>query len=352
MGIEDRAYSRRSGAGGWGILQWLLSGSMPLFRVAGVTVRMHASMVVFIGLTLLLGGGIVNSLEARVTSMTMLFGLVLLHEFGHVFACRAVGGTADEILMHPLGGLAYASPPRRWLPSLITTVGGPAVNLGLLMLAAVVCYAVGGRPPWNPFSPRFEFLGQGEMFAGVYRQAAWFFLVNYYLLLFNLIPSFPLDGGRILQETLWPFVGYYRSMMIAVTLGMVGAVGFGVWGLATGSLLLAVLGFAFCLPTCLQMRAQLRAAGPWAFQDEENYAAASWKPDQVERPSRSQERASRRAEARAAADAARDAAEQAKIDRILAKVHQQGMHSLNFLEKRALRKATERQRHEKLRRRR
>lgn len=344
MGYQDRSYSR-SGGGGWNPLMWVLSGSMPLFRVFGISVRAHSTLVLYIGLTLLIGAPGIHGLQDRLTSMTLLFSLVLLHEFGHCFACRAVGGTADDILMHPLGGLAFCQPPRRPIPSLITTIGGPAVNVVFVLISGTVCYALDGAPPWNPFHLGFNFHGSpGQLW--YYYYAWWFFVVNYFLLLFNLLPSFPLDGGRILQEVLWLFVGYYRSMMIATTIGIGGAVGFAVWGLMSGSWVMIGLAVFFCLPACLQLRAQVKAAGPYAFdQDNQNFSdSVNWKPQR-------ESGATARDEARARRERAEEEAEQVKIDAILEKVGRSGMHSLSWLEKRTLQKATERQRQRTLRRR-
>lgn len=339
MGFDDRSYSRRPSSGPWGVFQWLLYGSVPLFTVFGIRVRAHASLVIIAALIALFGlGQGYGALQYRVLFITVLFGVVLLHEFGHCFAARAVGGSAEDILMTPLGGLAMASAPRRPLPTFITVAGGPLVNVLLMLGAAVVIYAGGNSPSWNPFV--FGVPKDGN-WTSSFVYASMFFQLNYWLLLFNLLPSYPLDGGQILQAILWQPMGYYRSMLTAATIGIFGAIVMIVGGLMlAGSILLIFIGVS-CLMTCISLRQQLLAAGPYAFsEDDADYSAASWRPDQVDRPSRADERAIRRRQAEAAAEAR----EQEKIDRILAKVARHGMHSLNFFEKRALRKATERQR--------
>src|SRR5215469_2963925 len=108
MGWQDRHYYRDQGSSS-NPLMWLLSGSVPLFTAFGIRVRMHASMLllIIIGLATseMSGGmGITNAM----TFSLVLFSVVLLHEFGHCFAARWVGGEAHDILMWPLGGLAYA----------------------------------------------------------------------------------------------------------------------------------------------------------------------------------------------------------------------------------------------------
>lgn len=329
------------------MFQWLLYGSVPLFTIFGIRVRAHASLVVIAVLIALLGlGEGYSSLQYRVLFITVLFGVVLLHEFGHCFAARAVGGTADDILMTPLGGLAMASPPRRPLPTFITVIGGPLVNVLLMLGAAVVIYAGGNSPSWNPFV--FGVPKDGH-WTSSFVYASMFFQLNYWLLLFNLLPSYPLDGGQLVQTLLWRPMGYYRSMLTSATVGIFGGAAMMAVGLLmAGSLLLMLIGLS-CLLTCVNLRQQLLAAGPYAFTEEDaDYSAASWRPDEVERMSRAAEREQRRRER----EALEEAREQEKIDRILDKVAKHGMNSLTFFEKRALRKATERQRQRTLQRRR
>src|SRR4051794_14999246 len=108
MGFEDRPYYRDSTGSSGNPMMWLLTGSVPLFTVIGIRVRLHASLLVFIVLVLLFGLGEGSNVAARVQSMAVLFVIILLHEFGHCFAARSTGGSAEEILMTPLGGLAMA----------------------------------------------------------------------------------------------------------------------------------------------------------------------------------------------------------------------------------------------------
>jgi len=111
MGWEDRPYYRDRSSSSMGPLQWLWSGTFPLFTAFGVHVRAHASLAVLAVLVLLFGVG--GTISSSVQFVTALFAIVVLHEFGHCFAARWVGGEADEILVTPLGGLAmaYALPP-------------------------------------------------------------------------------------------------------------------------------------------------------------------------------------------------------------------------------------------------
>src|SRR5437762_3545 len=113
MGWEDRPYYRDRRPTSTNPFMWLLTGSVPLFTFSGIRVRAHASLVIAMVLGLLFGYFPGSTVYDKVLGATMLFLVVLLHEFGHCFTARWVGGEADDILMTPLGGLAFARAPRR-----------------------------------------------------------------------------------------------------------------------------------------------------------------------------------------------------------------------------------------------
>jgi hypothetical protein len=248
--------------------------------------------------------------------------------------------------MWPLGGLAYADAPNRPWPQFVTAAGGPLVNVAICLITAAVLLVMNRHSAdfnWNPLSHKFH-PPYGNLTA---YYVWWIFIVSWGLLLFNLLPIFPLDGGRILQTLLWFKLGYYRSMMIATVVGMCGSVllaMFGLTQLGSWSGLLLVVIAINCFLYCYQLRAQLKATGPWEFQDEEgpDYSASMWKADE-DKPRRSR-KLSRRAVRKLRKQQQSEEAEQTRLDAILAKVSAAGMQSLTWSEKRALRKATERQR--------
>ena len=346
MGWEDRPYYRDRDPSGGNPLMWLVTGSVPLFTAFAIRVRAHASLLLYVVFILLLGFGSQYgfTLQDRVTAAAVVFLIVLLHEFGHCFAARWVGGEAHEILMHPLGGLAFPEPPRRPLPVFLTVAGGPAVNVVICLVCGALLWWKADWVPWNPF--RFTapaVMGLSSTWLDVLSYVLWVYQISYQLLIFNLLPIFPLDGGQMLQAILWPRLGYYRSMVFACTTGMVGSVLGAAVALAFGNLglgILATMGFL----SCLNLRRQVLAAGPWGFSEEDSPVDYSASLRTSTRAAKRQSRLSRWSAKRARQRAEEEAAEQVKIDQILAKVSAQGMHSLTWLEKRALRKATERQR--------
>lgn len=372
MGWEDRPYYRDREPSSGNPLMWLLTGSVPLFTLFGVRVRAHASLLLFILLVLLLGLGEGTGVAARVQFGTVLFAVILLHEFGHCFAARWTGGEANEILMTPLGGLAMAMSRRRPWPTFVTVAGGPLVNVAICLLTGLLVWRLGGVLPLGPwqfgkaYPPR-------DGFAELYGWAYFTYLISYALLLFNLLPVFPLDGGQMLQAALWRPLGYFKSMLTTMNVGLVGSVlmvmvGLATFGFAGGGLLLILIG-AGCFMNCLQMRRMLVAEGPWGFSDEDgpDYGASlfggatggygapkkspgkpksgGYKPayrtddeeeDEDRRPGWRDRLAERRSEKQRAADAA----ERRDVDRVLAKVSASGLASLTRAERKTLQRAT------------
>lgn len=332
MAWQDRDYYRQSSGGIRNPLTWLLSGSVPLFRVFGIQVRAHAMLVV--SLALMVAFGIPGfGWQANFQAASILFLIVLLHEFGHCFTARWVGGEADEIVMHPLGGLALARPPHRWRPTLLTVLGGPAVNVVICILSYAAIWAVSGSAMWNPAAwvPPATFLH-------VLPYLYFIYACSLALLLFNLLPFYPLDGGQIVQSILWWRLGYIRSMNISCLIGIVAAGLIFPVALFFGQFMLAVLA-AFGIINCLQQRRMLKEAGPWMSEDEADYSA-SLRPESHPRRRHISSRAFKRARRRELAERE----EQAQVDVILAKVSAHGLQSLTRRERRVLHKATERQR--------
>lgn len=334
MGWQDRDYYRDDGSGGGGGgsgffqgLARLLNASFPIGIYLGIRVRVHVLFVAMVIYYLIKQGYPAWTLRW----ISLLFASVLLHEFGHALACRKVGGTASDILMWPLGGLAYCAPPPTPWANFVTVIWGPLVNV----IIAAGCYAslmamgIHDAVSLHPFHVWGTFRYWGA--AGLLQDM---FVVNYSLTLFNMMLMFyPFDGGRIVQIALWKMLGYQKSMGWALTIGTIGAVGVILLGLANGNTLLACIG-AFGLITCLQQRAFLRQEGP-AYPISQ---AREARPGLVSRwrSGRIRQRRDR--------ELARQNKLDSEVDRILSKVKERGLQSLTEGEKRTLQRATDRQR--------
>lgn len=187
-------------------------GSLRLFQLAGVDVFLHWSWFVVAVFEIRYRAKDYTSLQWNILEYLALFLIVLLHEYGHALACKQVGGTANRIMLWPLGGVAYVMPPQRPGAVLWSIAAGPLVNVvlaGLLLILGVANILSGGA---------------GRMPNARHFLAA-LLGINIILLVFNLLPIYPLDGGQILRALLWFPLGRIHSLMAATLLGLLGGTG-------------------------------------------------------------------------------------------------------------------------------
>jgi Zn-dependent protease len=195
----------------------LSQGSIHLFRIAGVDLYLHWSWFLVAIIEIQSRQGRYSSVAWNVLEYLALFLIVLMHEFGHALACRQVGGTANRIMLWPLGGVAYVDPPQRPGATLWSIAAGPLVNVALLPVLGAALW-MGQSMGWqHSMHDAYKLLG-----------AIWW--INVGLLVFNILPIYPLDGGQILRSLLWFPLGRARSLMVATVLGILGVGGF--FGLA------------------------------------------------------------------------------------------------------------------------
>src|SRR5580692_5032163 len=132
----------------------LAGGSFRLFRVAGIQVYLHWSWLVVAYVEIVSRANRYQSMAWNVIEYLALFGIVLLHEFGHALACRSVGGQANRIMLWPLGGVAFVQPPPRPGAVLWSIAAGPLVNVVLLPIT-VVAILIAARTHIGEISPDF-----------------------------------------------------------------------------------------------------------------------------------------------------------------------------------------------------
>ncbi len=186
-------------------------GAFRLFRLAGITVYIHwAWFFAFIYLTS--RPREYSSYGWNAVEVLSLFVIVLTHEFGHQLACRQVGGQTSDIVLWPLGGVAYVQPPQRPGAQLWSIAAGPLVNVILIpVLSLLVSIS--------------SHLGWYDKYPDCYQWLHNVWLINLVLLVFNLLPIYPLDGGQILRSLLWFPFGRANSLMIASIIGFIGVAG-------------------------------------------------------------------------------------------------------------------------------
>lgn len=211
-------------------------GSLRLFRIFGIAVFLHWSWFLVALYEIQSRRGLYSTPAWNAFECLTLFAIVLLHEFGHALACRQVGGQADQIVLWPLGGVAYVAPPQRPGAVLWSIAAGPLVNVALLPVLTLL-WLGSQAAGWTESRPdAYQFLW-----------SIW--MTNLFLLVFNLLPVYPLDGGQILRALLWFVTGRARSLMITTVLGFFGVAALGLFALWQRSIWLGILA-AFILLNC------------------------------------------------------------------------------------------------------
>src|ERR687890_816827 len=175
-----------------------MSWSFPVGAVMGTVIRIHVTfflLLLWIAFAHYVQGGPAAAFEG-VLFIVLLFACVLLHEFGHVLAARRYGVLTPDITLLPIGGVARLERiPEEPSQELIVALAGPAVNLAI---AAVLFLLLGGVLPQESMEV------QNSGVSLLARLAS----VNIFLAVFNLIPAFPMDGGRVLRALLAYRFGY------------------------------------------------------------------------------------------------------------------------------------------------
>ena len=205
-------------------------GSIRLFQVAGITVFLHFSWFIVGAYEVATMRGRYQSPIFALYEYLALFALVLMHEFGHAFACRSVGGRAEQIVLWPLGGIAFVSPPPRAGAMLWSIAAGPLVNLAWAPILEVLSLVLRHSSLIYQMPDTFRLLNYVR-------------LINLALLVFNLLPVYPLDGGQILRALLWFPLGRTRSLQIATFIGLLGGGALALFALKAGSIWIGIMAF-------------------------------------------------------------------------------------------------------------
>jgi Zn-dependent protease/CBS domain-containing protein len=216
--------------------------SLQLGTIRGIHLRVHFTFpLIFIWVILqfgvLTGQGVSGALFGVVV-MLILFGIVVLHELGHSIAAQHYGIPVDEIVLLPIGGVAKLKRiPENPVQELVIAIAGPAVNFAIAIVLIVLNALLGlsGRID-DPAAllTAIETLSPEAIFYYV-------FVANLFLAIFNLLPAFPMDGGRVLRALLATRLPYPKATSIAVTIGQILAWVMGLWGFLGGGFFLIII---------------------------------------------------------------------------------------------------------------
>lgn len=207
--------------------------SFSIGRIAGTDIKVHVTFLLVVAWWAVLGyqqGGPPGAL-ASALSLLAIFACILLHEFGHILMAGQFGVRTPDVILLPIGGVARLERiPDEPTQELLIALAGPAVTLGIVAVLELVLRLSGNSIAVGQLSP-------DEPFLALLRD------LNIYLLLFNLIPAFPMDGGRVLRALLASRLGLVRGTRIAATLGQTLAMAGGLYGITAGRPILILIAF-------------------------------------------------------------------------------------------------------------
>ncbi len=236
-------------------MKWMLG------RIAGIGIYIHWSFWLLPGWILLSAGGGFAGALASLLFVFAIFACVVLHELGHALMARQFHIGTRDITLYPIGGVASLERiPRRPAHELAIALAGPAVNVVIAAALFVLLLAAG----IGTQGPLFNVAG-GSFLVNL-------LVVNVALVVFNMLPAFPMDGGRVLRAFLAMRLPYLRATELAVRVGQALAIVLGLAGLFTGGTLTFVALFVFLAAQSeLAMARRNEMSGAFAFADAANW---------------------------------------------------------------------------------
>ncbi|MEO5717630.1 MAG: site-2 protease family protein [Chthoniobacterales bacterium] len=224
--------------------------TFPIGRIAGIGLRIHGTfflLLAWVGFIYYRDGGTVAAVDGLIFIL-LIFLCVVLHEFGHALAARRYGIKTRDITLLPIGGLARLERmPDEPREEVVVALAGPAVNI----VIAAALWIVIGLTSGIPAPAIMEHTGVPL--------ALRLFAVNIWLVLFNMIPAFPMDGGRVLRALLAMRMNYARATQVAASIGQGIAFVFFVIGLWWNPLLLLIAVFVYFGASSELALAQMRS---------------------------------------------------------------------------------------------
>ena len=342
MGWQDRGYNQGREemysyfANPASLLQW----SLPLYKGTGFYIRLHFWFILFAVFEIASVLRTPGPLYYIPINIAVMLAAVLLHELGHRVFARMVGGNHWEWLVWPLGGMIPPTAPNRPWPTFVANIGGILFSLPIGILCYVGLMLISGGHvlvqinhypiipipvPMSPLSVAAGFTGRTglDIFCHVLSQM----VISCAAITFiNLFPASWFDGAKIWQSILWPKFGAWKATTITCMAGMILSVPLILMSLPMGDFLgLVVWGLIFA--DCFQRRRALLAAGPGVMEDDDSPTYNYMDPPTKRRKIKKRWFNAARKRARL------EQQEQAKIDSILAKVKEKGLHSLTWGEK-------------------
>lgn len=339
--------------------------SISLGRWGGLRVRLHMFFLLFAALTVYVGS--LNATSGigwiAAASLAILLASVILHELSHYHAAVRLGGSMDETVLMPWGGVASMRPPRSARREMFTHLAGPAANLILCLVCIPGLIALGDVKIWallHPIHP--DSVADGSAWPVIFKLTFW---INWMLVLVNLIPAFPFDGGRALRAGLSQWCGRNYaanivgrvSQLFALCLVIIGVL---LWNDRQGAVptwlplvLLAIFLWFSARQEHEQPATEQMDDDLFGYDFSQGYTSLerstesldeNEEQEQEDESSRIASWLEQRRAARIKREQETEAEEERRVDEILAKLHDGGMHSLSVEEREILHRVSERYR--------
>jgi Zn-dependent protease len=211
--------------------------SLKIAKLAGIDIFIHFTffiLLTWVALIQLKLNGSIGAAFSGVVFILAIFSCVVLHELGHALAAKKYGIKTRDIILLPIGGVARLEKmPNQPIQELWVALAGPAVNVVIVALLAVYLWITNTLTPDNQLT--MTTAAFVERIMGV----------NIFLILFNMIPAFPMDGGRVFRALLATRLAYVRATQISANLGQAIALLFGIIGLFYNPILLFIAFFVW-----------------------------------------------------------------------------------------------------------
>jgi stage IV sporulation protein FB len=221
-----------------------MNNAIKLFKIRGIDIKMHFTfplILIWAGLSfgLFRNGGVEGAIYGVLVT-SLVFAIVLLHELGHSIAAQYYRVPVRQIILLPIGGVAQLEEiPEDPKKELVIAAAGPLVNLILGIILVLIAPILGQSLSVRGLLSLSDILGVLS-FSSIFMYV---FTTNLFIGLFNLIPAYPMDGGRILRALLATQLSYTGATSVAVAIGQILSWGFGLWGFLNGNFFLIILAF-------------------------------------------------------------------------------------------------------------
>ena len=219
-----------------------MNSSFRIAVIGGIPIRVHVTFFLILLLGAYQWGGMTGTLNGAIFGivlMALLFACVTLHELGHSFVARLFGILVREITLLPIGGIAQITKnPDKPVHELLIAIAGPLVNV---LIAILLFAALGFSAPPQMLTGHGLLPDEMSNTPSLTTLLSWLLMANVSLAIFNLIPAFPLDGGRVFRALIAMFTGYPRATRLASATGQLIAIILGIYGVLNSQFLLTLV---------------------------------------------------------------------------------------------------------------